>query len=95
MADATRLASTLFVFSMLVIGALAITPLFHPTQAFAATITSSNALFFGPALERFLITDSSKINACDTITVHVKAARGLTSLAENDVTLGYSPCAAV
>ena len=60
---------------------------FYPKPAFATTITSSSLQFYGPALERFLITDSSQTNACNTITVHVKAARGSTSLAENDVTL--------
>src|SRR5262249_39702486 len=72
---------------LLIFGAVAGVMVFPAKSAFAATITSSSPTFYGPAMERFLIEDSSKDTTGDTITVHVKAARGATSLFEQDVTL--------
>ena len=82
-----KTSAAIAITTLLVFGAVAGVLVGPAKSAFAATITSSSTQFFGPALERFLITDSSKTNLCDTITVHVKAARGSTSLAESDVTL--------
>src|SRR5690242_11151492 len=47
--------------SVLLFSAIGLISPFYPKEAFAATITSSSSSFYGPALERFLIEDGSKV----------------------------------
>ncbi|MEO9319225.1 MAG: plastocyanin/azurin family copper-binding protein [Nitrososphaera sp.] len=51
------------------------------------TITTSSSQFYGPALERVLITDTSKNTATDSVVPHVAVKRGSTSLFEQDITV--------
>ncbi|MEO9321544.1 MAG: hypothetical protein ABI361_12835 [Nitrososphaera sp.] len=80
-------SASIAIIALLVFGAVGIVA-YTPKSAFAAvTITTSSSQFYGPALERVLITDTSKDTATDTIVPHVAVKRGSTSLFEQDITV--------
>lgn len=80
-------SASIAIIALLVFGAVGIVA-YTPKSAFAAvTITTSSSQFYGPALERVLITDTSKDTATDTIVPHVAVKRGSTTLFEQDITV--------
>jgi hypothetical protein len=81
--------ASIAVMALLIFGVVAVVMASSPRSAFAAVdISSSSTRFYGPALERVLITDTSKDTSTDTINPHIDVKRGSSILGSADPSIG-------